>query len=64
MAEQRDSEPRLHAPPGGATGPVVEAKIISAKGARVTETVFILSSRAASRLEIKGEVPARPKAGR
>jgi hypothetical protein len=63
MAE-RESEPSRPPPPGGSTGPVVEARIISARGARVTETVYVLSSGASSRLEIKGEVPARRSAPR
>ena len=39
---------------------VVETRIVSPKGARVTETVFVLSDRAKRQLEIKGEVPALP----
>jgi hypothetical protein len=60
---------RLHGDPHGsedsdgspaddASGAVVEAKIVSPRGARVTETVFVLSSRASRQLEIRGEIPA------
>jgi hypothetical protein len=44
-------------------GAVVETKIVSPKGARVTETVFVLSSRASRQLEIRGEIPARRISG-
>jgi hypothetical protein len=40
---------------------IVETRVVSPKGARVTETVFVLSSKASARLEIKGEVPARKR---
>ena len=46
------------------SGAVVETHVVSKAGARVVERVVVLSEKAASRLEIKGSVPAREqKAG-
>ncbi len=51
-------------PAGDAPGAVVETRVVSPKGARVTETVFVLSSRASRQLEIRGELPASRAAAR
>lgn len=55
MAEHDESQDESTAPDSAA---VVETKIVSPEGARVVETVFVLSRRAARQLEIQGEVPA------
>jgi hypothetical protein len=47
---------------GHATKAVVASKVVSKQGARVTETVFVLSRNASLRLQIKGELPERQKA--
>jgi hypothetical protein len=63
MADSDRRANELPAPSDDAKGAVVETKILSPKGARVTETVFILSSSASRQLEIRGEVPARRVSG-
>lgn len=58
-SEGSDADDREDDRTGGASKAVVETRIVSPRGARVTETVFVLSSRASRLLEIRGEVPAR-----
>jgi hypothetical protein len=56
----QDGNAALHvAAPRAFEPTVVATKVVSPKGARITEQVIVLSERAAARLEIKGRVPAR-----
>lgn len=53
-------EPTPNADQGSArSDSVVETRVVSPRGARVTERVVVLSERAAQRLEIRTKVPAR-----
>jgi hypothetical protein len=58
------AEPTGNADQGSArSDSVVETRVVSPRGARVTERVVVLSEKAAQRLEIRTKVPARAANG-
>lgn len=61
MGEPKEEGSELQRGARSPEATVVETRVVSPRGARVTERVLVLSKDAAHRLEIRGEVPKRQK---
>jgi hypothetical protein len=68
MPLQQTTQPQAIAAPAAGAGaddnePVIRKEVVSRPGARVVETVYVLSPGATKRLQTSGRIPSRAGSG-